>query len=85
MPCYLTKGIFQLAEQFLQEVIPLYRLSLTIVSDREPQFTSTVCGQVCSCLGIYRKMSTAFHFLTDDQSQRTNVSLEHYLCVFVNH
>ena len=41
--------------------------------------------QLCSRLGIDRRMSTAFHLQTDGQTERMNASMEQYLRVFVNH
>jgi len=70
---------------FLWEVVRLHSLPKTIVSDRGPQFASTFWGQICSRLGIDRRMSTAFHLQVDGQTERMNTGIEQYLRVFVNH
>jgi len=85
VPCHTTIDVLGLAELFLREVIHLHGLLLTIVSDRGPQFASVFWQQVCSRLGIDRRMSTAFHPQTDGQTERMNASMEQYLRVFVNH
>jgi len=41
--------------------------------------------QMCSRLGIDRRMSTAFHVQTDGQTERINATMEQYLLVIVNH
>ena len=85
IPCHTTIDALGLAELFLREVVRLHGLPQTIVSDRGPQFASTLWQQMCSRLGIDRRMSTAFHPQTEGQRGRMNASLEQYLRVFVNH
>ena len=85
IPWHTTIDAFGLAELFSWEVVHLYGLPLTIVSDQGPQFTSTFWQQVCSRLGIDRRMSTALHPQTDRQTERMNDSMEQYLQVFINH
>jgi len=85
VPCHTTIDALGLAKLFLWEVIRLHGLPNTIVSDWGPQFASTFWGQICSRLGMDRRMSTAFHPQTDDKTERTNAGMEQYLCVLVNH
>jgi len=58
--CHTTIDAVGLAWLFLQEVVPLHGILVTIVSDWEPQFASTFCGQICSRLGIDQRMPTEF-------------------------
>ena len=83
--CYTTIDAVGLAKLFLREVVRLHGLERTIVSDRGPQFASIFWGQICTRLGIDRRMSTAFHPQTDGQTERMNAGMEHYIRVFVNH
>lgn len=69
----------------MREVVHLHGLPLTIVSDRGPEFASTICGQICDRLGINRRMYTAFHPETDSQTERINAGMEQYLKTYVNH
>ena len=85
IPCHPTIDALGLAELFLREVVRIHGLQLTIISDRGPQFASAFCQQMCSWLGIDRRLSTAFHPQTDGQTEWVNASMEQYLWVFVNH
>jgi hypothetical protein len=85
IPYHTTIDVVGLAKLFLREVVRLHGLPRTIVSDRGPQFASTFWGQICSRLGMDRRMSTAFHAQTDGQTERMNAGMEQYLHVFVNH
>jgi transposase InsO family protein len=85
IPCHTTIDAVRLARIFLREVVRLHGLPRTIVLDRGPQFASTFWGQICSRLGIDRRLSTAFHPQTDGQTERMNAEMEQYLRVFVNH
>jgi len=82
---HMTTDALGLAELFLREVLRPHGLPLTIISDPGLQFALTISQQMCSRLGIDRRMSTAFHPQTDGQRERMNSSREQYLRVFVNH
>jgi hypothetical protein len=85
IPSHTTIGAVGLAKLFLPEVVCLHGFPKTIVSDRGPQFASTVWQQICSRLWIDRRMSTAFHPQKHGQRERMNAGMEQYLRVFVNH
>jgi len=85
IPCHTTTDAVGLARLFLREVVYLPGLPRTIVSDRGPQCASTFWGQICSRLGIDRRMSTTFHPHTGGQTEQMNAGMEQYLWVFVNH
>jgi transposase InsO family protein len=57
----------------------------SIVSDRGPQFTSTLWSRICQLCGIVRRLSTAFHPETDGQTERHNSIMETYLRLFVRY
>ena len=52
---------------------------MSIVSDRDPRFTSKFWPSVQKAMGTKLKFSTAFHPLTDGQSERTIQTLEDML------
>jgi hypothetical protein len=85
IPCHTTIDAVGLAKLFLREVVRLHGLPATIVLDQGPQFASTFWGQICNCLGIDRRLSTALHPQMDGQTERLNASMKQYLRVFVNH
>jgi len=85
IPWHTTNDAIEMAKLFLREVVRIHVLPAMIISDQAPQFTSWFWGQICSGLGIDRRMSTAFHPQTDGQTERRNASMEQYLQVFVNH
>jgi len=70
LPCHTAIDAVGLAKLFVREVVRLHQLPKTIVSDRGPQFASTFWGQICSRLGIDRRMSTAFN--PDRRPDRTD-------------
>ena len=51
----------------------------SIVSNHDPQFISEFWKQVCFCMNIDVKLSTAFHSETDDQTKCINQFLKLYL------
>jgi len=55
------------------------------VSDRGPQFVSTFWQQVCNCVEMDRRMSTALHPRTNGQTERVNVSIKPLLLALINH
>jgi len=85
VPCHTTIDAVGLAKLFLREVVRLHGLPKSIVSDRGPQFALTFWGQICTRLGIDRRMSTEFHPQTDGQTERMYAGMEQYLRIFVNH
>jgi transposase InsO family protein len=51
--------------------ISRFGLPVQLTSDRGPQFTSALWGQLCQCLGITVKLTTAYH-------PQANVLLERF-------
>ena len=62
----------------------LHRIPLSIVSDRDPKFTSQFWQSLQRALGTQLNFNTAFHPQTDGQSKRVIQILEDTLraCVF---
>ena len=72
VPCRTTIDEPSLADLFLDNIWKHYGLPLTIISDRGAQFAAEFWGTVCRKLKIDRRLSTAFHPETDDQTERVN-------------
>ncbi|CAN6487310.1 unnamed protein product [Victoria cruziana] len=68
-----------LAELYVSEIVRLHGIPRTIVSDRDPRFTSRFWKAFQNALGTQLKMSSAFHLQTDDQSERMILTIEDLL------
>jgi len=69
----------RLAELYVREVVRLHGVPASIVSDRDPRFTSRFWQSLQTALGTQLRMSSAYHPQTDGQSERTIQSLEDLL------
>ena len=71
----------------MDEIVRLHGVPVSIVSDRDPRFTSRFWQKLHSALGTRLNFSTAFHPQTDGQSERTIQILEDMLraCVLDFH
>ena len=68
-----------LSRLFIKEVIRLHGVPVSIVSDRDPQFTSQFWQGLQKAMGTNLCFSTAFHPIIDGQSERTIQTLEDML------
>ena len=82
VPCCKSDGAPELAHLFVKHVFRPHGLPASIVSDRDPRFTSHVWKTVFTSLGT--NMSTAFHPQTDGQSERAFRTLQQMLRAFVS-
>ena len=69
----------KLAELYVREIVRLHGVPASIVSDRDPRFTSRFQQSLQKALGTQLRMSSAYHPQTDGQSERTIQSLEDLL------
>ncbi|EOY16995.1 Uncharacterized protein TCM_036100 [Theobroma cacao] len=74
-----TFSIERLARLYIDEVVRLHGVPVSIVSDRDPRFTSRFWLKFQEALGTKLRFSTAFHPQTDGQSERTIQTLEDML------
>ncbi|GJR68577.1 putative nucleotidyltransferase, ribonuclease H [Tanacetum coccineum] len=79
LPIQKNYGISKLAEIFRQEIVRLHGTPTSIVSDRDPKFTSCFWKGLQKAWGTRLKFSTSFHPQTDGQSERTIQTLEDML------
>ena len=75
----------EIATIFLREVVRLHGLPKSIVSDRDPRFTSNFWKSLNQQLGTQLKFSTAFHPQTDGQTERINRILEQSLRIYCSY
>ena len=69
----------RLAELYVDEIVKLYGVAVSIVSDRNPRFKSQFWPKLQKALGTSLHFSTAFHPQIDGQSERTIQTLEDML------
>ena len=69
----------RLAELYINEIVRLHGIPVSIVSDRDLRFTSRFWGSLQEALGTKLKFSTSFHPQTDGQSERVIQILEDML------
>ena len=79
LPMKNSGSIEKLAELYVKEIVRLHGTPVSIVSDRDPRFTSRFWPSLLRALGTRLHFSTAFHPQTDGQSERTIQTLEDML------
>ena len=75
----LRMSMTKLAQMYINEIVRLHGVPLSIVSDRDPRFTSRFWQTLQNAMGSRLTMSSAYHPQTDGQSERTIQSLEDLL------
>ncbi|KAL0553594.1 hypothetical protein IC582_007494 [Cucumis melo] len=74
-----TSTLDQLARLHVDKIVSQYGVPVSIVSDRDPRFTSKFCLSLQKAMGTRLKFSSSFHPQTDGQSERTIQTLEDML------
>jgi transposase InsO family protein len=67
------------ARAFFEGIVRLHGFPTSIVSDRDPVFTSNLWRDLFKLAGVKQRMSTAFHPQTDGQSEVVNRIIVMYL------
>jgi len=83
LPINISFPVAQLAEIYIKEIVRLHGVPSSIVSDRDPRFTSRFWKSFQEALGSKLRLSSAYHPQTDGQSERTSQLLEDLLRVCV--
>ncbi|KAH0658081.1 hypothetical protein KY289_026829 [Solanum tuberosum] len=83
LPVMTTHSAEDYAKLYLQEVVRLHRVPVSIISDRGAQFTAQFWKSFQKGLGSKVNLSTAFHPQTDGQAERTIQTLEDMLRAYV--
>ncbi|KAL6225567.1 hypothetical protein ACLB2K_004416 [Fragaria x ananassa] len=79
LPVSMTYTVVALCKLYVKEIVRLHGVPTSIVSDRDPRFTSKFWGSFQKAMGTTLDMSTTFHPQTDGQTERVNQVLEDML------
>ena len=79
LPIREKDPVKDLGRLYVNEIVRLHGIPVSIVSDRDARFTSRFWQSLQECLGTRVSLSTAFHPQTDGQSERTIQTLEDML------
>ena len=70
VPVKIDYSIDRLADLYVDKIVRLHGVLLSIVSDRDPRFTSRFWKGLQLALGTRLNFSTGFHPQTDGQFER---------------
>ena len=79
LPCSKTSDASKITNLYFDEIVKLYGLPKTIVSDRDVHFMSCFWKTFWHLVGTKLKFSTAFHPQTNGQTEVVNRSLGNLL------
>ena len=79
LPVRIDYSLDKLAELYIKEIVRLHEIPISIISDRDPRFTSRFWGKLQEALGTRLNFSTVFHPQKDGQSERVIQVLEDML------
>ncbi|GJP48726.1 hypothetical protein CLOM_g8005 [Closterium sp. NIES-68] len=79
IPTHTTERTEEIAQLFVRYIISQHGIPTTLISDRDPKFTSKFWKELMSLLGTKLAMSSAYHPQTDGQTERLNQIVEQLL------
>ena len=79
LPVSNDDSLDKLAKLYVEEIVRLHGVPISIVSDRDPRFTSRFWYSLQDAMGTRLHFSTTFHPQTDGQLERTIQTLEDML------
>ncbi|XP_059669234.1 uncharacterized protein LOC132314377 [Cornus florida] len=79
LPIRATDTVKELCKIYIRDIVKLHGVPVSIVSDRDPRFSSRFWSSFQAAFGIPLSLSTAFHPQTDGQSERVIQVLEDML------
>ena len=79
LPVRTDYSLDKLAELYIKEIVRLHGIPISIISDRDPSFTSRFWGELQEALGTRLNFTIAFHPQTDGQSERVIQIMEDML------
>ncbi|CAI7803434.1 unnamed protein product [Closterium sp. NIES-54] len=79
IPTNATATAEATARLFFDRIITIHGIPATLISDRDPKFTSKFWKELMGLLGTELAMSSAYHPQTDGQTERLNQAVEQLL------
>ncbi|CAI7755487.1 unnamed protein product [Closterium sp. NIES-54] len=79
IPTHTTARTEETTQLFFRYVISQHGIPTTLISDRDPKFTSKFWKELMSLMGTKLAVSSAYHPLTDGQTERLNQIVEQLL------
>ena len=79
IPGKATYTVDKWAKLYMEQIVRLHGIPVSIVSDRDARFTSHFWKSLQKAMGTQLKFSTTFHPQTDGQTERLNQVLEDML------
>ena len=79
LPVNVEHSLEKFAQLYVDKIVRFHGVPVSIISDRDPRFTSRFWPSLQTALGTCLHFSTAFHSQTDGQSERTIQTLEDML------
>ena len=79
LPVRTDYSLDKLTELYIREIVRLHEIPISIISDRDPRFTSRFWGKLKEALGTRLNFSTTFHPYMDGQSESVIQVLEDML------
>jgi len=76
IPCSNDLDARQFANLFMEAIVRLHRLPHDIITAKGTLFTSALWKETRRKSGLERRLSTAFHPLINEQTERPNAILE---------
>ena len=83
LPVWKDFSMNKFFEIYIVGIVRLHGLPVSIISDRDPRFTSHFWETLQSALGTQLRISTSYHPQTDGQSERTIQTLEDMLRAYI--
>ncbi len=77
-----TLTVVELTELFFEQIALKYEISNDIIINKDSLFISAFWSEICYHAKMKRWLSIIFHSQTDDQTERQNQMLKHYLQVY---
>ena len=85
LPVRTDHSLDKLTKLYIKEIVRLHGIPISIISDRDPRFTSRFWGKLQEALGTRLNFSTAFHPQTDGQSEIVIQILENMLSCVIDY
>ncbi|GJP32178.1 hypothetical protein CLOM_g16775, partial [Closterium sp. NIES-68] len=80
IPTHTTARTEETTRVFVRYIISQYGIPTTLISNRDPKFTSNLWKELMSLLGTKLAMSSVYHPQTDGQTKHLNQIVEQLLC-----